>query len=96
MKHRFLQEARAASALNHPNIVVLHDISSHDGHEFLVMEHVAGKALNNLIAPGGMPLDDVTKLGAQIAVRAGSSPCRRHRPPRHQARKYHRHGRPEL
>ena len=67
MKHRFLQEARAASALNHPNIVVLHDISSHEGLEFLVMEHVAGKTLNDLIAPDGMPLDRVTKLGAQVA-----------------------------
>jgi eukaryotic-like serine/threonine-protein kinase len=67
MKHRFLQEARAASALNHPNIVVLHDIASHDGLDFLVMEHVAGKTLNDLIAPDGMPLDRVTKLGAQVA-----------------------------
>jgi serine/threonine protein kinase/tetratricopeptide (TPR) repeat protein len=67
MKHRFLQEARAASALNHPNIVVLHDIASHDGLDILVMEHVAGKTLNDLIPPDGMPLDRVTNLGAQVA-----------------------------
>jgi eukaryotic-like serine/threonine-protein kinase len=44
-KRRFLWEARAASALNHHNIVVLYDISSHNGVDFLVMEHVAGRTL---------------------------------------------------
>ena len=51
---RFLQEARAVSALNHPNIVVLYDISSHDGADFLVMEYVAGRSLKELIPPEGL------------------------------------------
>src|SRR5437879_10908472 len=44
-KQRFLQEARAVSALNHPNIVVLHDISSDGGTDFMVMEYVRGETL---------------------------------------------------
>src|SRR5882724_12958436 len=45
-KQRFVQEAQAASALNHPNIVVIHDITSADGVEFIVMEYVAGVTLD--------------------------------------------------
>src|SRR5438552_14426199 len=44
-KRRFLQEARAASALMHPNIVVLHDISCDDRMDFLVIEYVQGETL---------------------------------------------------
>jgi serine/threonine protein kinase len=43
LKWRFLQEAKAASALNHPHIVTLHDVGSEDGINFLVMEYVPGK-----------------------------------------------------
>ena len=66
-KRRFLQEARAASALNHPNIVVLHDIANHEGLDFLVMEHVPGQTLKDLIAEDGMPFESVVQLGAQVA-----------------------------
>jgi len=64
---RFLQEARAASALNHPNIVILYDISNQDGMDFLVMEHVLGQTLKSLVPDEGMPLDTVIAVGAQIA-----------------------------
>jgi eukaryotic-like serine/threonine-protein kinase len=66
-RRRFLREARAASALNHPHIVVIYDISSHDGIDFLVMEHVDGQTLKELIPADGMALDRVAKLGAQAA-----------------------------
>jgi serine/threonine protein kinase len=46
-KRRFLQEARAASALNHPNIVTVHDIANDGGVDFLVMEYVEGKSLDS-------------------------------------------------
>src|ERR1700686_1545843 len=64
---RFRREAQAASALNHPNIVVLHDISIDSGRDFLVMEYVQGQTLENLIPSGGLPFDRVTEYGVQIA-----------------------------
>jgi serine/threonine protein kinase len=47
-KQRFIQEARAASALNHPNIITIHDISSEANIDFLVMEYASGKTLEQL------------------------------------------------
>jgi eukaryotic-like serine/threonine-protein kinase len=64
---RFRREAQAASALNHPNIVMLHDISSEAGTDFLVMEYVQGQTLENLIASDRLPFDRVTEYGVQIA-----------------------------
>jgi len=72
-KRRFLHEARAASALNHPNIVVLHDICSHDGVDFLVMEFVAGRTLSDTIPSGGLPFDQVATLGSQVALALGAA-----------------------
>ncbi|MBM3747597.1 MAG: hypothetical protein FJW34_17565 [Acidobacteria bacterium] len=66
-KRRFVQEAKAASALNHPNIVVIHDISSEAGRDFIVMEYVAGKTLDALIPRKGMRLGEVLKCAVQIA-----------------------------
>jgi serine/threonine-protein kinase len=66
-KSRFLQEARAASALNHPNIVTLYDISSDNGIDFLVLEYVRGKTLKDSIIPSGLPLDETLRYGVQAA-----------------------------
>src|SRR5215475_5918987 len=65
-KRRFLLEARAASALNHPNIVTLHDIASDSGIEFLVMEYVEGSSLDRLIMPRGLPVTRALAYAAQI------------------------------
>src|SRR5713101_6984424 len=44
---RFLQEAKAAATLNHPNVCVIHSIEEHDGQQFIVMEYIDGKTLRN-------------------------------------------------
>jgi serine/threonine-protein kinase len=64
---RFTQEARTASALNHPNIVTIHEISTHDGAPFIVMEYVPGKSLDRLIPRNGLRLSEVFKIGTQVA-----------------------------
>jgi tRNA A-37 threonylcarbamoyl transferase component Bud32/tetratricopeptide (TPR) repeat protein len=66
-RRRFLQEARAASALNHPHIVVLHDISSDAGVDFMVMEYVPGTTLKDRLQSGAIPFADVVRCGSQIA-----------------------------
>src|SRR5205823_732750 len=65
-KRRFVQEARAASALNHPNIVHIYDISSADGMDFIAMEYVAGKTLDQLIGRK-LRLNEALKYAVQIA-----------------------------
>jgi Tol biopolymer transport system component len=66
-KQRFVQEAQAASALNHPNIVIVYDINSEDGVDYMVMECVAGKTLDALIPRQGMRLGAALKIAIQIA-----------------------------
>jgi eukaryotic-like serine/threonine-protein kinase len=66
-KRRFVLEAKSASALNHPNIITIHDIASDHGVEFIVMEFVPGKALNQVIARKGLPVAEALKYGVQIA-----------------------------
>jgi serine/threonine protein kinase/Tol biopolymer transport system component len=64
---RFALEARAASTLNHPNIITVHDISSENGIYFIVMEYVRGKALDQVIPPKGLRLSEALKIAIQIA-----------------------------
>jgi eukaryotic-like serine/threonine-protein kinase len=55
-KRRFIQEAQAASALNHSNIMTIYDIGQDGGVDFIAMEYVAGKTLDRLIPKDGMRL----------------------------------------
>jgi Tol biopolymer transport system component len=64
---RFTQEAKAASALNHPNIVTIYDIGSEAGIDFIVMEHVAGKTLEEMIGRRPMPITTLLRYATQIA-----------------------------
>jgi len=66
-KRRFVQEAKAASALNHPNIVHIYDIASDAGTDFIAMEYVAGKTLDALIPRKGMRLSEALKIAVQVA-----------------------------
>ncbi|HEY6051658.1 MAG TPA: serine/threonine-protein kinase, partial [Thermoanaerobaculia bacterium] len=72
-KWRFVREAKAASALNHPHIVTIHDIDSDAGVDFMVMEYVDGASLERLIPASGLPLDQVVDYGEQISSALGAA-----------------------
>lgn len=65
-RDRFLQEARAASALNHPHVCVIHAIDEHDGEPFIVMELVEGETLRARIARGPVPIEQAMTWAIQI------------------------------
>jgi serine/threonine-protein kinase len=64
---RFQREARAVSALNHPNICTLHDIGEHENRPFLVMECLEGRTLAERIGAGSVPLEELVEFAIQIA-----------------------------
>ncbi len=64
---RFEKEARAASALNHPNLVTIHDIGSADGVEYIAMELVDGRTLREALAEGALPIRSLLSIAAQTA-----------------------------
>ena len=66
-KRRFVQEAQSASALNHPNIVTIHDIASDNGVDFIVMELVRGRTIDQLISRRGLRLHELLGYAIQTA-----------------------------
>jgi serine/threonine protein kinase len=66
-RRRFFQEAQAASALNHPNIITLYDIISEGDLQCIVMEYIGGKTLRDLIPAGGLAPPQALQYGTQIA-----------------------------
>src|SRR5512139_2075221 len=72
-KRRFEQEAKSASALNHPNIVTIHDIDQAEGVDYIAMEYVAGRTLAETVERGNLPLGEVLKYAVQIGDALGAA-----------------------
>ena len=68
LRRRFIQEAQAASSLNHPNIITIHDIVTHGSDQFMVMEYVRGKSLADMIPPEGLSAPVTLMYAVQIAA----------------------------
>ena len=66
-RENLLHEARAASALSHPNICTIHEVGEFDGEPYMVMELVEGKPLKALIGSSGLPVESILRYGVQVA-----------------------------
>src|SRR5713101_9214923 len=84
---RFEQEARAASALDHPNICAIHEFGEHEGQPCMVMPLLEGQTLRNRIAARAAPFTTVLEFRRSDCRRVGNSARKRHHSSRHQARK---------
>ena len=86
---RFIQEAKAASALNHPNILTVYEIGGADSQNYIATELIDGYTLREqLRQKESLPLNETLMIGVQIAEALSCTRGRDH-PPRHQARKHH-------
>src|SRR5438270_4547894 len=65
---RFQQEAQAVAALNHPNILAIHDFGEHEGSPYIVMELLEGETLRQRLLSGAMPIRKATDYATQIGV----------------------------
>jgi len=67
-RRRFFQEARAASALNHPHILTIYEVGEDDGKPYIAMEYVEGQTLRQKITNNGLPLKETLDIAIQIAT----------------------------
>jgi serine/threonine-protein kinase len=67
LKERFEREARAAAALNHPNIITIHEVTEHENRPFIAMEYVEGESLKDLIARKELSVGEVLDIALQIS-----------------------------
>jgi eukaryotic-like serine/threonine-protein kinase len=67
LRGRWLEEARATCALNHPNICTIYEVGEFEGQPYIAMEYLAGAPLNECIPDDGLPTETVLEYGAQIA-----------------------------
>src|SRR5688572_26633381 len=67
LKIRFEREAKTISSLNHPHICTLHDVGHDSGIDYLVMEMIEGESLADRLKKGRLPLDQILRIGAEIA-----------------------------
>ena len=68
LQSKILHEARAAASINHPNVAAIHDVVTHGGRAFIVMEYVEGESLASRLLRGPLPLADVLAIGRQLAA----------------------------
>ena len=66
-KRRFVQEAKAASSLNHPNIITIHDIANDSGIDFIIMEYIPGRTLDEITPRRGLRVGEALRYAVQIA-----------------------------
>ena len=66
-RRRFVREARAASALNHPNILTIYEIGADDGRDYIAMEYVAGGTLADVMRSGPLDADRALRIAAEVA-----------------------------
>ena len=66
LRERFEREARTISALNHPNICILHDIGRQDGFDYLVMEYLEGETLAKRLEKGPLPVEQTLKYSLRV------------------------------
>jgi Tol biopolymer transport system component len=72
-RRRFEREAQAIAAISHPNIVTIYSVEEADGVPFIVMELVEGRPLSDVIKTGGLPIDDLLRIGVAVSDAVGAA-----------------------